>query len=591
MRTVHEVIAAMPDDFGIEPREIVRAALFQTREKLLDDFGLKKDDKENYIIPDTGWTEHYYNLYDRANYLAFIKHFKPWVKSSPHGTEEGAVILHRSLFFMPTSKIKELLDAITDIKDNYPVLDEEILSDLEVELSEEAWGSTYRKEFKKLVKDAVSPFFEDITPEEGASPWEMVEDLLDGDEGDGILDDFFRYYQEHSNGDDWEFEDSGGVRLRLKKVEQDIYNSDLGVKWARELKNKLWPEDPRQLKFKFAECIVGHLLAGCVTLIESSGAARIMAAQLMEDSGPHEYSCVMIDLPPDMSAKIIAWGRQQIPNEQLFVDKDGGSGREEEIHVTVKYGLHDAMPNEALKKIFGSTAPFEIELAPISLFRNEGHDVVKMEVSSPQLRELNRVITASCDCTDSYPEYKPHVTLAYVRPGTCDRLEGTSPFDNPIKMGATTLRKEGHFTANQVVFSSRTGIKKSYSLGPEEPEKEQVEEDDSAGESTPGIDPAEIARPFIRGKEVSLKNLRLAASRELIRSIHVNRRGVGSYPEGRLTFFFMRGANRYVDFCSLGVLAQALREWRNLKGVPLFVDNATAGVVSYQNPVLAALAR
>ena len=51
-----------------------------------------------------------------------------------------------------------------------------------------------------------------------------------------------------------------------------------------------------------------------------------------------------------------------------------------------------------------------------------------------------------------------------------------------------------------------------------------------------------------------------------------------------------RNKTYQVEFCSYSVLAQALRQWRNLSGVDLFVDGKPAGKISYANPVLKELA-
>jgi 2'-5' RNA ligase len=199
---------------------------------------------------------------------------------------------------------------------------------------------------------------------------------------------------------------------------------------------------------------------------ENPRARRRQSEGLNEDEGPHDYSCVMIDLPKDLAEHVIRWGKQQISNDILYVDKDGGCGREEEIHVTVKYGLTAASPDDRLLDIFKRIKGFEIKLAPISLFKQDDHDVVKMDIISPHLMALNRDVCAAAEAPgDSHPEYHAHVTIAYVKPGTCDRLEGMSPFDDPVKFGVSSIGKDGTFTADEVVFSSTDGSKTKYDLG------------------------------------------------------------------------------------------------------------------------------
>jgi 2'-5' RNA ligase len=159
---------------------------------------------------------------------------------------------------------------------------------------------------------------------------------------------------------------------------------------------------------------------------------------------------------PDKLAKVIQnWGLANIPEKDVYVDGDNAKGREDESHVTVKYGLVDAKPSRELLGILKNTKPFDIELGPISLFRNDNFDVVKMEVISPELRALNSKICKACPNEDKHPEYNPHVTIAYVKPGAGDRFEGQSPWDWVEKLGVSDLKSEGKFRAAGVVFSSK----------------------------------------------------------------------------------------------------------------------------------------
>lgn len=55
--------------------------------------------------------------------------------------------------------------------------------------------------------------------------------------------------------------------------------------------------------------------------------------------------------------------------------------------------------------------------------------MVKVDVTSPDLMRLNRLISSSLRCTDTFPVYKPHVTLAYVLPGKGQRYAGMTDVD------------------------------------------------------------------------------------------------------------------------------------------------------------------
>lgn len=564
-------------NLSLDPQEFVNTAILEPRVRMLAKSKLKKDTHGDYEIPETGWSTQSMSLIGKANYTAIKRDFGNYVSHSYY--DSGLVIKADRLMSIPMEVLDRIIDVVRHLED-YPIYDEDTWSNIEYEAKVEAWNDYGRKEFGKIVLDIVLPYFEDKFTKDGESKEEIVEEYISWGEGNDVLDKIFDDYErEYSTGSEWECNDSGSVSLRGRYIIDTVNKKGLDVEWVRAIQDALWPEDPRQLKFGFAERIVRRLLAGCANLIETLGAARVMVATLLEDAGPHDYSCALINAPKGLADRIVAWGNQQIPNESLYLDDKGGCGREEEPHVTVLYGLQDAIPPQEFLDIVGSTNPFEITLEPITLFRNEKYDVVKMSVSSPELRELNRRVREGCKHVESYPDYKPHITLAYVKPGTCDRLEGTSPFDDSVKMGQTSIFKDGKFTADKVVFSSFAGVKKPYDFKGCKSCKENLD-----------IDPAHIANlAGAMGKKVSLQALRTLAGKEVIQSAHLFS-GSGKHPAGEVMLITERGHKAYItEFCSLSVLAGTMRNWRNLKGVKLYVDYSATGEVGYNNPALITL--
>jgi len=167
----------------------------------------------------------------------------------------------------------------------------------------------------------------------------------------------------------------------------------------------------------------------------------------------YSFSSVQINLPKDLSKKIIAWGKQHIPDEVVFRDPENPSfGRENEIHITVLYGLHSKVSKDT-RMIVKDVKPFTIELGKISIFdHSDLFDVVKIEVHSPALHKLNKKLCDNVSYTSKYKTYKPHVTIAYVKHGKGKDYVGKTPF------------KGETFEANHVVFSSREGSKERIKL-------------------------------------------------------------------------------------------------------------------------------
>lgn len=100
-------------------------------------------------------------------------------------------------------------------------------------------------------------------------------------------------------------------------------------------------------------------------------------------------------------------------------------------HVTVLY-LGEQQPNKekdivaAVKEAAEIIEPFELELGDMSHFHPDGEDydrVAIMRVKSDGLRRLRTTLEHvmkdhKIKWTDKWGVYKPHVTLAYLWPGT-----------------------------------------------------------------------------------------------------------------------------------------------------------------------------
>lgn len=161
----------------------------------------------------------------------------------------------------------------------------------------------------------------------------------------------------------------------------------------------------------------------------------------------YSYGCVMGRLPEPLASGVrdIA---ARIPDEYIYQDDKGESGREDEPHVTVKYGLHTDDPQE-VADVIGYYGPVSGELRGMSAFVND-NVVLKMGVQSRELQRLNRLICQELEYTDTYPEYRPHVTVAYLKKG---------PADNPYYFkNFYTDELEGEvFEIDKVEFSTPSG--------------------------------------------------------------------------------------------------------------------------------------
>jgi 2'-5' RNA ligase len=129
----------------------------------------------------------------------------------------------------------------------------------------------------------------------------------------------------------------------------------------------------------------------------------------------YNYGCVLtyLELADEYWEKFI----NSIDVDDLYHCEEERYGVETEPHITLLYGIHeDVLDNETIelcKTIIGSD--ILIDCTHIECFQNKEFDVVKLSVSSDTIHSFNERLR-TLPHTNNYT-YKPHVTIAYVKPG------------------------------------------------------------------------------------------------------------------------------------------------------------------------------
>ena len=136
--------------------------------------------------------------------------------------------------------------------------------------------------------------------------------------------------------------------------------------------------------------------------------------QKMKSGDMYDYGCVMVYLDIPNWEEIVSG----INHQDLYLPEDPTHGRESDPHTTILYGLHPEVTDEDVRNVIKSQnlSHIILDINGIDTFQNKDYDVVKMDVKSDVLNLLNKEISKLPHTTD-YPDYKPHVTMAYVKPG------------------------------------------------------------------------------------------------------------------------------------------------------------------------------
>jgi len=157
----------------------------------------------------------------------------------------------------------------------------------------------------------------------------------------------------------------------------------------------------------------------------------------------YQYGCVMAYLNiPDWESLT-----SYIDEEDLYKPENKRFGLETEPHLTVLYGLHSDVNDEDVLNVFKGvkSSDIQLDILGIDIFENKQFDVVKMNVKSETLNHLNAELR-KLPHTSDYPDYKPHITIAYLLPG----------------MGKKYIEPDYKFKFNQVkkvIYSKANGQK------------------------------------------------------------------------------------------------------------------------------------
>ncbi len=148
-------------------------------------------------------------------------------------------------------------------------------------------------------------------------------------------------------------------------------------------------------------------------LLDPSNFRKLFENKPAEDAEKISYGCLMLktDDVPDFKE-----AQEKILQEDLY-DPDGHHGYETEPHVTIFYGFKDWEFDQLLiDKVLSNVEPIQYNVGNITFFECENYDVVKFDIESPALINLN-VQYSKLPSVINHPVYHPHMTLAYVKKG------------------------------------------------------------------------------------------------------------------------------------------------------------------------------
>lgn len=129
----------------------------------------------------------------------------------------------------------------------------------------------------------------------------------------------------------------------------------------------------------------------------------------------YEFGCVMVDVPVKNWNEITSF----IDTDDIYTVSDNDNyGIQDRPHLTLLYGTHKEVTSEQVESLLKNVKPFSIEIDGVDIFENKDYDVVKFNVKKNDLLQSIFDSLSTLPNSNSFKDYNPHITIAYVKKGT-----------------------------------------------------------------------------------------------------------------------------------------------------------------------------
>jgi N12 class adenine-specific DNA methylase/flagellum-specific peptidoglycan hydrolase FlgJ/2'-5' RNA ligase len=184
--------------------------------------------------------------------------------------------------------------------------------------------------------------------------------------------------------------------------------------------------------------------------VSAPEAAAPVPADASSEAPTHEYQSTQANLPAELADKVKRYQRGLDPADVVSL--------EDQPHITLKFGLHPGVDISDVERILHSQGPIRVTFGNNGVFP-AGPDGVPLYVSvdSTDLHRLNGMLSAVLPNTETHPDYKPHVTIAYLTPEAAAKYDGEhSPLAGTSATIDSVAFSDTHEQQTEIALTGRT---------------------------------------------------------------------------------------------------------------------------------------
>lgn len=136
-------------------------------------------------------------------------------------------------------------------------------------------------------------------------------------------------------------------------------------------------------------------------------------------SPKRDFGCLMYNFTIE---NWVADVLSKIDEKDLYKPEEDSFGLEKDPHITALYGFED--DKVSLDKLYDfvkKVKDVDVLIGDVSIFEGEAYDVLKFDINSDTLVDLNKVLTENFDYKTDFPNYHPHMTIGYFLKGEASK--------------------------------------------------------------------------------------------------------------------------------------------------------------------------